>query len=428
MTPATAHTPPSDRRIAPPESPWQTALAVADDVVCSVSAVTPVIVVTPARSVEVTPASESLPHPARIAFSPTRASRLTSSGTGGRPITSGIRPTAASHAVLFASRQDGWGANDCEICCGPDPRKTLTAAVAAGRQWAAVRIAFGAITVPEHEPICWPPLSFMFNRTTAEPAVEHSAPLTIAVAPETAGPTTPQAVDSGIVGADGEAGVDEPSPPPQAPARTSSTRAAQAPARRMATAPAPSLVLVVRIRQGGQRRPGPRREHAGLHIREQLVAGVDDVEVAHGELADAVLRGEHRFPLLHGQALGLVGQVRRRRVHDRVVVAAAQLDRDLAGDRARDPALRRLAQHHRLRIEPAPLVEEAAEPPAVVAVLLDGVFVVDAGNQPLVGDEQEREAGRLVDAAALRFDDPVLDLVAHAEAVAAADPVGLHQH
>ena len=36
--------------------------------------------------------------------------------------------------------------------------------------------------------------------------------------------------------------------------------------------------------------------------------------------------------------------------------------------------------------------------------------------------------GRLVDAAALRLDDPVLDLIAHAEAVAAADRVGLeHQ-
>ena len=33
--------------------------------------------------------------------------------------------------------------------------------------------------------------------------------------------------------------------------------------------------------------------------------------------------------------------------------------------------------------------------------------------------------GRLVDAAALRLDDAVLDLVAHAEAVAAADRVGL---
>ena len=118
----------------------------------------------------------------------------------------------------------------------------------------------------------------------------------------------------------------------------------------------------------------------------------------------------------------------RRRVEDRVVVAAAQLERDFAGDGARDPALGRLAQHHRLRVEPAALVEQPAEPAAVVAVLLDGVLVVDAGDQPLVGDEEERHAGRFVDAAALGLDDAVLDLVAHAEAVAAADRVGLeHQ-
>jgi hypothetical protein len=61
---------------------------------------------------------------------------------------------------------------------------------------------------------------------------------------------------------------------------------------------------------------------------------------------------------------------------------------------------------------------------AVVAVLLDGVFVVDAGDQALVGDEQQRQAGGLVDAAALGLDDAVLDLVAHAQAVAPADAVG----
>ena len=119
---------------------------------------------------------------------------------------------------------------------------------------------------------------------------------------------------------------------------------------------------------------------------------------------------------------GLVG------VEDRVVVAAPQLERDFAGDGARDPALRGLAQHHRLRIEPAALIEQPAEPAAVVAVLLDRVLVVDAGDEPLVGDEEQRHAGRLVDAAALGLDDAVLDLIAHAEAVAAADRVGLeHQ-
>ena len=56
--------------------------------------------------------------------------------------------------------------------------------------------------------------------------------------------------------------------------------------------------------------------------------------------------------------------------------------------------------------------------------MLDGVFVVDAGEEALVGDEEEGEAGGLVDAAGLGFDDAVLDLVGHAEAVAAADGVG----
>ena len=62
---------------------------------------------------------------------------------------------------------------------------------------------------------------------------------------------------------------------------------------------------------------------------------------------------------------------------------------------ARDPPLRRLAQHHGLRIEPAALIEQPAEPAAVVAVLLDRVLVVDAGDQPLVGDEEQRHARAL---------------------------------
>ena len=115
-------------------------------------------------------------------------------------------------------------------------------------------------------------------------------------------------------------------------------------------------------------------------------------------------------------------------IEDRVVVAAAEFERDLAGDGFGDPALRGFAQHDGLRVEPAALVEQAAELAAVVAVLLDGVFVVDAGDEALVGDEEQREAGGLVDAAALGFDDAVFDLVAHAEAVAAADAVGFeHQ-
>jgi hypothetical protein len=165
-----------------------------------------------------------------------------------------------------------------------------------------------------------------------------------------------------------------------------------------------------------------------LGVGDQLGAGVGDVEVAHGELADAVARGEGGLALLHGEALGLEGEVGRVGVQDGVVVAAAQFERDLAGDGLGDPALGGFAQHDGLRIEPAALVEQAAELAAVVAVLLDGVLVVDAGDQALVGDEQQRQAGRLVDAAALGFDDAVLDLVAHAEAVAAADAVGFeHQ-
>ena len=49
-----------------------------------------------------------------------------------------------------------------------------------------------------------------------------------------------------------------------------------------------------------------------------------------------------------------------RRVEDRVVLAAAQPQRDLAGDQRGDPALDRLAQHQRLRVEPAALVEQPA--------------------------------------------------------------------
>ena len=96
----------------------------------------------------------------------------------------------------------------------------------------------------------------------------------------------------------------------------------------------------------------------------------------------------------------------------------------VAGDGFGDPALGGFAEHDGLGVEPAALVEEAAELAAAVAVLLDGVFVVDAGDEAFVGDEEEGEAGGLVDAAALGFDDAVFDLVAHAEAVAAADAVG----
>ena len=129
---------------------------------------------------------------------------------------------------------------------------------------------------------------------------------------------------------------------------------------------------------------------------------------------------------LHRQPLGLVREVRAGGVEDRVVVAAAQAHRDRAGDGRADPAQQRLAEHQALRVEPAALVQQPAEAAAHRAVVLDGVLVVDAGDQPLVGDVQQRHARALVDAAALGLDDAVLDLVAHAEPVAAADRVGLH--
>ena len=131
--------------------------------------------------------------------------------------------------------------------------------------------------------------------------------------------------------------------------------------------------------QARQRAAAGQQSHIGVDA--ELGARVGDVEVAHRELADAVLRREGGRALLHRQPLRVVGQVGRARVEDRVVVAAAQLDRHLAGDRARHPALRRLAQHQRLRIEPAALVQQAAETAPVVAVLLDRVLVVDAGDR-----------------------------------------------
>src|SRR5262249_59003270 len=91
------------------------------------------------------------------------------------------------------------------------------------------------------------------------------------------------------------------------------------------------------------------------------------------------------------------------------------------------PGRGRREKHPRRRIEPAALIEQPSEPAAVLAVLLDGVLVVNAGDEPLVADEEQRHPRRFVDAAALRFDDPVLDLIRHAEAVASADPVRLEE-
>ena len=99
----------------------------------------------------------------------------------------------------------------------------------------------------------------------------------------------------------------------------------------------------------------------------------------------------------------------------------------VAGDGARHPTLCALAQHDCLRIEPAALVEQPAQLAAVLAVLLDRVFVVNAGDEALVHDIEQRQARRLVNAAALGLNDAVLNLVAHAQAVPAADAVGFEQ-
>ena len=93
----------------------------------------------------------------------------------------------------------------------------------------------------------------------------------------------------------------------------------------------------------------------------------------------------------------------------------------------RHPAGEGVLEQHRLGVEPLALVEHAAEAAAEREVQVERVLVVDGRQQPLVGDVQQRHAGRLVDAAALGVDHPVLDLVAHAQAVAAADAVGLEE-
>ncbi len=155
---------------------------------------------------------------------------------------------------------------------------------------------------------------------------------------------------------------------------------------------------------------------------------VGDVVRLHRELADPVGGTERGRASLHREPLGVVGDRLSPRVEDRVVVTAPQLDRHLAGDDRRDPPLQRVAQHQRLGVEPAALVEQPPELAPVDGVLLEGRLVVDRGQQPFVRDVQERHPWRFVDAAALRLDDAILDLVGHAETVAAADLVHLADH
>ncbi len=55
----------------------------------------------------------------------------------------------------------------------------------------------------------------------------------------------------------------------------------------------PLLVVSLRaVREPRQLCAERRRQQARLHVGEQLVARVGDVEVAHRQLADAVLRRE----------------------------------------------------------------------------------------------------------------------------------------
>ena len=61
----------------------------------------------------------------------------------------------------------------------------------------------------------------------------------------------------------------------------------------------------------------------------------------------------------------------------------------------------------------------------MVTVLLDRIFVMNAGDESLIGDMKQRHPGGFVDAATFRLDDPVLDLVADAEPVATPDRVRL---
>ena len=53
------------------------------------------------------------------------------------------------------------------------------------------------------------------------------------------------------------------------------------------------------------------------------------------------------------------------------------------------PALGGFAQHDGLAVKPAALVQQAAQFAAIVAVLLYGVFVVNARHQAFVGNEPE---------------------------------------
>ena len=84
----------------------------------------------------------------------------------------------------------------------------------------------------------------------------------------------------------------------------------------------------------------------------------------------------------------------------------------------------RLTDHEGLRVEPAALVKQSSETTPLVVVGREGVLVVNGVDEPLVGDVQQGHPRGLVDAAGLRLDDAVLDLVTHAEPVTTTDGIG----
>lgn len=159
-------------------------------------------------------------------------------------------------------------------------------------------------------------------------------------------------------------------------------------------------------------------------VNRQLVACVDDVEVAHSELADTVGSGEHRVSLLHCETFRFVCEVRRTGVEDGVVIAAAQFEIDFTGDGSGNPALSGFAKHDGLRVKPAALVKQTAESETVDAPLLNRVFVMNTGHKTIKRNVKKRHSRGFIDAAALRFNNTVFNLIAHAQTVTAANAVG----
>ena len=70
----------------------------------------------------------------------------------------------------------------------------------------------------------------------------------------------------------------------------------------------PALLLAAAI-QLVNVRAFAHRQQAGVGVNAQLGAGVHDVQIAHGQLADAVERAERRvFHLFHAQTFWRVSE------------------------------------------------------------------------------------------------------------------------